>query len=123
MVFDIDMTTGYIPLNSSLYGTSSYAYASSTVVSTTSNQILLYNIASSTFQSGEWVCLEGAATNCVRLSNAGNPAIAVARIDGAWTGADTSELNINGWTTSEYNYIKVYTTETARHQGKWDNYQ
>ncbi len=121
LVFDIDATTGYIPFGSSLYGTTSFAVASTTLVATSSNQILLYNIASSTFQSGEWVCLEGAPANCVRLANAGNPAIAVAKIDGAWAGADTSAVTINGWTTGKYNYIKVYTTDTARHQGKWDD--
>jgi len=46
--------------------------------------------------------------------------IAVAKIDGAWTSADTTAVAINGWTTSVNNYIKIYTTATARHVGKWD---
>ncbi len=121
LVFDIDATTGFIPFGASVYGTSSFAVASVTVVATTSNQILLYDIASSTFQDGEWVCLEGAPANCVRLADAGNPAIAVAKIDGAWAGADTNTFDINGWTTGKYNYIKLYTTDAARHQGKWDD--
>ena len=44
------------------------------------------------------------------------------------TTADTTAVTINGWTTGEQNYIKVYTpTETSeagvsqRHGGKWDN--
>ncbi|MCK5211341.1 right-handed parallel beta-helix repeat-containing protein, partial [Candidatus Parcubacteria bacterium] len=121
LVFSISTSTGWIPIGSSVYGTTSFAVASTTIVATSSNQILLYNIASSTFQNGEWVCLEGATSNCVRLSNAGNPAIAVAKIDGAWSSADTSAVDIEGWTTGEYNYIRVYTTDSARHQGKWSD--
>jgi len=41
--------------------------------------------------------------------------------------ADTAAVTIDGWTTSEDNYIKVYTPvytsevgETQRHHGKWD---
>jgi len=45
---------------------------------------------------------------------------AVAKIDGAWTSADTTRFSINGWTTSLNNYIKIYTTPEARHTGKWD---
>lgn len=50
----------------------------------------------------------------------GDSAIAIAQIDGAWASADTTAVDINGWTTSATNYIKVYTTESARHNGKWD---
>jgi hypothetical protein len=46
--------------------------------------------------------------------------IAVARIEGTWTAADTSIININGWTTDENHYIHIYTTEEARHDGVWD---
>jgi hypothetical protein len=45
------------------------------------------------------------------------------------TGADTSQTAIQGWTTGQANYVKVYTpTSTAtevnlsqRHSGKWDD--
>ena len=47
--------------------------------------------------------------------------IAVAKIDGAWTSPDTTPVVIDGWTTSINNYIKVYTTTVARHDGKWNN--
>jgi len=30
-------------------------------------------------------------------------------------------VDIDGWTTGEYNYIRVYTTDSARHRGKWDD--
>jgi len=47
--------------------------------------------------------------------------IAVAKIDGAWTSPDTTWLDIKDWTTSANNYIKIYTTPTARHSGKWES--
>jgi hypothetical protein len=43
--------------------------------------------------------------------------IAVARIEGTWTQPDTTALNISGWTTGPGNYIKIYTTGAARHDG------
>ena len=44
------------------------------------------------------------------------------------TGADTTAVDINGWTTGAANYIKVYTpnntttevNQSQRHSGKWD---
>ncbi len=47
---------------------------------------------------------------------------AVARIDGAWSSPDPRKdtIVINGWTTNANNYIYIYTTESARHPGKWD---
>ena len=46
--------------------------------------------------------------------------IAVAKIDGAWTAADTTAVAIGGWTTDATRYIKIYTTAAARHSGKWN---
>ena len=46
---------------------------------------------------------------------------AVAKIDGAWTKPDIKPVNINGWTTNVTHYIKIYTTPSARHHGKWDD--
>ena len=43
------------------------------------------------------------------------------QIDGTWINPDTSYVNIAGWTTSANNYIKIYTTTAARHDGKWNN--
>jgi len=54
-------------------------------------------------------CTDGDLT-CVNTS-------AVAEIDGTWTSPDTTAVTINGWTTSATNYIKIYTTATARHDG------
>ncbi|MEA3398166.1 MAG: choice-of-anchor Q domain-containing protein [Patescibacteria group bacterium] len=127
-VFSCSSATGTIPVGSSIIGLSSENLASSTVMSTSSNQILLYNIgtyssATSSFSPGERLYIQGGATtsNYCILSNLGNPAIAVAKIDGAWASADTNAVSIYGWTTGKYNYIRVYTTDTARHNGVWDD--
>jgi hypothetical protein len=123
-VFSLSSASGTIPANSSVMGLTSGAVASTTVGSvSTSTQILLYNIASSTFLSGERIYIKGGATtsNYAIISNAGNPAIATAKIDGAWTNPDTTQVLIDGWVTGAVDYVKVYTTATARHNGKWDN--
>lgn len=46
--------------------------------------------------------------------------IAVAKIDGAWTIADSYQVSINAWTTDANHYIRIYTTPEARHSGKWN---
>ncbi|MBN1888445.1 MAG: hypothetical protein JW850_10660, partial [Thermoflexales bacterium] len=43
--------------------------------------------------------------------------IAVARIEGVWTQADTTPLNLSGWTTDAEHYVRIYTTSEARHNG------
>ena len=45
---------------------------------------------------------------------------AIAQIQGDWSVAtDTTALSINGWTTTEANYIYIYTTAAARHNGTY----
>ncbi|MEK9158166.1 MAG: hypothetical protein AAB638_03230, partial [Patescibacteria group bacterium] len=73
----------------------------------------------SNFQSGEQLQVNG--SNYIVISNTGDSAIATAKIDGVWTNPDTTAVTIDGWTTTSTNYIKIYTTSTARHQGKWDS--
>ncbi|MBT4251236.1 hypothetical protein HOD82_02680, partial [bacterium] len=46
---------------------------------------------------------------------------AVAEIDGVWASADTTAVRIDGWTTDSDNHIKVYTTDLARHDGRWND--
>ena len=47
---------------------------------------------------------------------------AIAQIQGDWTGViDTTALTIDSWTTTVADYIKVYTTAAARHNGVWDD--
>ncbi|MFH1661832.1 MAG: fibronectin type III domain-containing protein [Candidatus Falkowbacteria bacterium] len=46
--------------------------------------------------------------------------IAAARIDGTWINPDTQAVVIDGWTTDADHYIKIYTTDEARHDGKWN---
>ncbi|MEJ5309857.1 MAG: right-handed parallel beta-helix repeat-containing protein [Anaerolineae bacterium] len=43
--------------------------------------------------------------------------IAVARIEGTWTQADTTRVEIGGWTTDADHYIRIYTAPEARHNG------
>jgi len=80
------------------------------------NQVLLVNIQGS-FDAGD-VVTDG--TNTVTLSDNGASVIAVAKIDGTWTSPDTTAVTIDGWTTDADHYIRIYTTETARHNGKWN---
>lgn len=67
--------------------------------------------------SGEQVRKD--VSNYVTIADNGYSAIAVAKIDGTWTSAETNYVSINGWQTSAYNYIRIYTTIAARHNGKW----
>lgn len=42
-------------------------------------------------------------------------------IDGDWSATtDTTAVTIDGWTTSEANYISVYCASSALHNGKWN---
>ncbi|MBN2005854.1 MAG: right-handed parallel beta-helix repeat-containing protein [Anaerolineae bacterium] len=43
--------------------------------------------------------------------------IAVARIEGTWTQADTVPLELGGWTTDADHYVRIYTSGEARHNG------
>jgi hypothetical protein len=43
--------------------------------------------------------------------------VAVARIEGAWTQADSAPLELDGWTTDAAHYVRIYTTGEARHAG------
>ena len=114
-VFSHGGITGTIVGGNTVTGLTSGATA--TVVYSTSTQILLHTV-SGIFQSGETV--QVSSGNSVVISDNGNPASAVAKIDGVWTAADTTAVTVNGWATGHDNYIKIYTTSAARHSGKWD---
>ncbi|MCR4275700.1 MAG: hypothetical protein NUV83_03055 [Candidatus Wolfebacteria bacterium] len=88
----------------------------------TATQILIASISSSTysFQVGDQWRVTASTTNYFQISDTGDSAIATAKIDGSWTSADTTVVAIVGWTTTSTNYINIYTTATARHNGKWD---
>jgi hypothetical protein len=47
--------------------------------------------------------------------------IAVAKIDGAWNAGENAGVTVDDWNTSHDNYIKIYTTELARHKGRVDD--
>ncbi|MCR4275693.1 MAG: peptidoglycan-binding protein, partial [Candidatus Wolfebacteria bacterium] len=88
----------------------------------TATQILVASISSSTysFQINDQWRVTASTTNYFQISDTGDSVIATAKIDGAWTSPDTTVVGINGWTTTSTNYIRIYTTPTARHTGKWD---
>jgi len=95
-VFSHGGITGTIADTDSVTGLTSGATAD--VVHATSSEILLENI-SGTFQSGEQIFV-AYNYDYVTSSNAGNPAIAAAKIDGTWTSAETRDgpgIEINGW--------------------------
>ena len=111
-VFSHSGISGSISAGSTVTGETSEA--TGTAVYTTSSQILIKSI-SGTFQSGEDVEVD--ASNYVTISSNGDSPIVVAKIDGAWTSADSTGVTISGWTTGANNYIKIYTTAAARHDG------
>jgi len=99
-----------------------------TVVATTSDQILIDNITGSstpvTVASGSQWWVDGnnywTVTGATTSDDLGASPIAIAKIDGAWSASDTVPFSIGGWTTDNDNYIKIYTTSEARHDGKWN---
>lgn len=105
-----------------LYRASVAQNVTSTLIATTSDQILVDGLTGTTtyaVQSGdEW---KKDASNYFTVSGSGNDlgatAYVVGEIDGSWTSADTTAVTISGWTTDATHYIKVYTTDTARHNG------
>jgi len=115
-VFAHNGITGTISDGATVTGANSSA--TGTCLHATDNQILIIGI-SGTFQSGEQV-YETQDTNYVTISDAGDSAYAVAKIDGAWSSADDTAVTIDGWTTDADHYVHIYTTAAARHNGKWD---
>jgi len=116
-VFSHGGITGAIADTDSVTGASSGATAD--VVHATSTQILLENI-SGTFESGEQIRVD--VSNYVTSSDLGNSAIAVAKCRSTGGSADTATVSVNGWTTDENNYVKIWTDpddEYGRHNGKW----
>ncbi len=103
-----------------------YQSITGSLVATSSTQILLDGVSSAslTVQDGDQWRLASSTSNMFSMSGTGDElgdsAIAVGEIDGAWTNPDTTAVVIDGWTTSATNYIKIYTTAEARHEGVWD---
>ncbi|MDP3043706.1 MAG: hypothetical protein Q8N21_04900 [bacterium] len=119
--------TGALPAGSvlELFRAGVYQDITASTTATTTTQILVHNFSGvyKVLQDGDQWRVASSTDNMWTVSSAGlgDSAIAVAKIDGAWASADTTALTITGWTTSAENYIKVYTTTSARHNGKWDN--
>ena len=103
-----------------LYRDGSSQGVTATCLHATSSQILVKDISNTSFsfQSGDQWRVD--SSNYFQISDTGASPIAVAKIDGTWTNADTSAVTIDGWTTDANHYIKIYTTPEARHDGKWN---
>ncbi|MEM4167843.1 MAG: hypothetical protein QXW98_05315 [Candidatus Caldarchaeum sp.] len=103
-----------------LYRGGSSQGVTATVLHVTINgQIGLINISnpSFSFQSGdEW---RVDSSNYFTISNSGDSMIAVAEIDGTWSSADTTPVNIGGWTVSSTNYVVVRAVGDSKASGQW----
>ncbi|MBT7431779.1 hypothetical protein HN784_02985, partial [bacterium] len=105
LVFSHGGITGAIADTDTVTGATSGATAG--VVHATDTQILLETI-SGTFESGEQIYVTQ-NVNYVTSSDAGNSAIAVATCRSTGGSFDESLVEIDGWTVSEDNYVKVWT--------------
>ncbi len=117
-VFSISASAGWWPVGADVTGANSGATASTTYISS-SSQILLYNI-SGIFENGEVVELDGATGNNATLSSTGTPAVAVAKCRSTGGSVDDQMAFINGWTTDEDHYVKIWADPEdpyGRHDG------
>ncbi len=121
-VFSISAaTTPTIAAGDSVLGQTSGAKGYCVLVNAARTQILIGGISVAAFQSLEVVQKKAAAGVTVTLSNAGDSPIIGMMYDGDWSGGPgTTAVTVVGWTTSAANYIKIYTSATCRHAGKWD---
>jgi len=102
-----------------------YQTHSGTVVHATSSQILIESISgSATEQANDiWYTNNTCdSANYFTISDGGDSAIAVASCRSSSGTADTTAVTIGGWTTSDTNYIKIWTDPSLgnRHDGKWN---
>lgn len=61
-----------------------------------------------------WAAAKGGITDGNLITH---DKIAVCRIEGAWTVADTTTVSLAGWTTDPAHYVRIYTAPEARHNG------
>jgi len=114
-----------------LFRGGTYQNATSTLVATTSTQLLVENYSglvggeSYVLTDGDQWRIASSSLNMFTVSGTGtqlgDDPIAVSDISGTWSSADNTAVTIDGWTTSATNYIKIYTTGDARHAGVWDD--
>jgi len=112
-VFSHGGITGTIADGATVTGATSTATA--IVLHATATQILVQSIATSTFQSGEQMQVDG--SNYVTLGDAGFGAIATAECYNDWAGGLSDQVIIDDWTTDADNYVKIYTPKSERHNG------
>ncbi|MCK5591668.1 MAG: hypothetical protein KAI72_06910, partial [Candidatus Pacebacteria bacterium] len=118
LVFSHAGITGIIADTDSVTGATSGATAD--VVHATATQILLENVSGGPFVSEEQV-YQTLDTNYVTVSNTGDLAISAASCRSSAGTADTTAVIIDGWTTFDTNYIKIYTEAENRHSGIWSD--
>ena len=107
--------TGTMTDNTSVTGLTSGATGTCVHASSVNSQILIISI-SGTFQNGE-IVYETLGTNYVTLGSVRASPYLNIKIDGTWSSPDTTAVAISGYTCSSTNYINIYTTPTARHNG------
>ena len=97
--------------------------ATGTMLHDTATQMMLVGLNGAPNATGTWwpTANGNDTTNAWTPTDAGDSVIAVAKIDGTWNSADTGNATITGWNTTSTNYIKIYTTTAARHNGTWGN--
>lgn len=109
-VFSHGAITGTMSANTAVVGVISGA--TGTCVVCTTSQILIKSITG-TFQSGE-VVYETLGTNLITISNAGDSPSLSFNISGTWVSADTTTVNITGYTTNSTNSISIATSGSAK---------
>jgi hypothetical protein len=70
---------------------------------------------------GDYNTLSGAVEHLksAHANLVGADVYAEIKIDGTWSSPDTTAVAISGLTTDATRYLKIYTTESARHKGVW----
>ena len=119
-VIDGNMTKGSIDDTATITQTSSNATA--TVVHATATQMLADVTGGTPNATDTWYPSGGCTLNCFTPTAAPvTGVIAVAKLRSTDGTADIAAVDIDGWTTSATNYIKIWTdpTEGYRHDGTW----
>ncbi len=120
--------TGTLTDNATMYLCRGGAYQTVTANRrhATATQILAQTISNGSFvfQAGDIWYTNNTCNSAAyfTISDAGDSAIAVAKCRTTNGAADIATVNIEEWTTSDTNYIKIWTDpgENYRHQGHWD---
>jgi len=114
LVFAHGGTNGNPSDGSSVLG---YTSGSSGTLKSCTNTQALVTLITGNFQASESVKVIGATQDNFTLSDTGDSAIAVGEIQGSWASPESGEWRLDGFVTNPTNYIKVYATGDAKHNG------